>query len=70
MTKRELSCEQRKRGVRMYDVIKRLKGISCILYALSNEADITVYDDKAAALDFLSESLKGCVEELEQKAEA
>ena len=52
---------------RMYDVIKRLKGISCILYALSNEADTTVYKDKAEALDFLSESIKTCVQELEKK---
>lgn len=56
-----------KGGARMYEVIKRLKGISCILYALSNEADITDYKDKAEALDFLSESIKTCVEELEKR---
>lgn len=49
----------------MKAVLLKLKGISCILSVLSYQTDTTLFKYQAEAMDFLSESLDGCIEELE-----
>lgn len=56
----------------MREVTNKLKGISCLLYALSNENDNSVLKWQPEALDYLSQSIDNCINEIEEytKAEA
>ena len=55
-----------KRRACMSEVMKKLKGISCLLYALSYQGEESVFKWQEEALDLLSGSLEECVEELEE----
>ncbi len=50
----------------MYEVLQRLKGISCLLYVLSFQTDATDYKYQAEALEFLSDGVDSCIKELEK----
>lgn len=50
----------------MYEVLQRLKAISCILTVLSFQTDATDYKYQAEALEFLGQGLDSCIEELEK----
>lgn len=54
----------------MYEVLQRLKGISCVLCVLSFQTDATQFRYQAEALEFLGQGIDSCIEELEKiKAE-
>lgn len=50
----------------MYEVLQRLKGISCILCVLSFQTDTTDYRYQAEALEFLGQGIDSCIDELEK----
>lgn len=50
----------------MYEVLQRMKGISCILFVLSFQTDTSDFKYQAEALEFLSQGLNSCIEELEK----
>ena len=49
----------------MYEILQKLKGISCLLSVLSYQTD-TLFKYQAEAIDFLSLSLDECIDELEK----
>lgn len=50
----------------MYEVLQRLKGISCVLCVLSFQTDTTDYKYQAEAMEFLSDGIDSCIKELEK----
>ena len=51
----------------MYETMQKLKGISCILSALSYQTETTQFKYQAEAMDFLSYSLDECIAEIEKE---
>lgn len=49
----------------MYEVVQRLKGISCVLSLFSFQADTTIYEYQAEAMQLLKDGIDSCVKELE-----
>lgn len=50
----------------MYEVLQRLKGISCIMFVLSFQTDTSDFKYQAEALELLSQAVDSCIEELEK----
>lgn len=50
----------------MYEVLQRIKGISCMLYVLSFQTETIDFKYQSEALEFLSEGLDSCIDELEK----
>ena len=50
----------------MYEILQRLKGVSCVLSVLSYQTETTQFKYQSEAVDFLGEALDGCIEELEK----
>ncbi len=49
----------------MYEILQRLKGISCVLSLLSFQADTTIFEYQAETMEFLRDGLNSCIIELE-----
>lgn len=49
----------------MYELLKRLKGTSCLLYVLSLQDEDSIFRWQAEALDLLNHTLADCIKELE-----
>ena len=50
----------------METVLQKLKGIACILSVMSYQAETTNFKYQTEAMDFLSDEMYGCVDELEK----
>jgi len=49
----------------MYEILQRLKGISCVLSLLSFQADTTIFEYQTETMEFLRDGLNSCIIELE-----
>lgn len=49
----------------MYEVVQRLKGISCVLSLFSFQADTTIYEHQTEAMQLLRDGIDSCIKELE-----
>lgn len=50
----------------MYEVLQRMKAISCVLYVLSFNTESVNFKYQTEALEFLSQGLDSCIDELEK----
>ena len=50
----------------METILQKLKGIACILSVMSYQAETTNFKYQTEAMDFLSDEMYGCVDELEK----
>lgn len=51
----------------MYEVLQRLKGVSCVLSVLSYQTENTQSKYQSECLEMLSQGLDSCIEELEKR---
>ena len=51
----------------MYEIMQRLKGVSCVLSVLSYQTETTQFKYQAECLEMLSQGLDSCIEELEKR---
>lgn len=50
----------------MYEIIQRLKGISCVLSVLSYQTENSQFKYQTECLEFLADGLDSCIIELEK----
>lgn len=50
----------------MEEILQKLKGITCILSVLSYQAETTQFKYQTEAMDFLSDTMYDCIDELEK----
>ena len=50
----------------MYEVLQRLKGISCILTLLSYQTENTQFKNQAEALELLRDGVESCIDEIQK----
>ena len=50
----------------MYEVLQRLKGISCILTLLSYQTEHTQFINQAEALELLRDDIENCIDEIQK----
>lgn len=51
----------------MYEILQRLKGVSCVLSVLSYQTETTQFKYQAECLKMLSQGLDSCIDELENR---
>lgn len=51
----------------MYEVMQRLKGVSCALSVLSTQTEATQFKYQAECLEMLSQAIESCIDELEKE---
>lgn len=49
----------------MYEILQRLKGVSCVLSVLSYQTETTQFKYQSECLEMLSQGLDSCIKELE-----
>jgi len=49
----------------MEAILQKLKGIACILSVMSYQAETTQFKYQGEAMDFLSDTMYDCIDELE-----
>lgn len=54
-------------GACMCEVVKKLKGISCLLYALTYQSDEGTFMWQEEAMELIDNNLKQCIKEIEDK---
>ena len=47
-------------------ILQKLKGVACILSVMSYQVETTNFKYQTEAMDFLSEEMYGCIDELEE----
>lgn len=62
-----MRAEKRKGCFAMYEVLQRLKGVSCVLSVLSYQTETTQSKYQSECLEMLSQGLDSCIEELEKR---
>lgn len=50
----------------MYEVLQRLKGISCVLTLLSCQTENTQFKNQAEALELVRDGVDSCIDELQK----
>ena len=50
----------------MYEVLQRLKGISCVLTLLSYQTENTQFKNQAEALELLRDGVESCIAEIQK----
>lgn len=50
----------------MEEILQKLKGMACILSVLSYQAETTNFKYQTEAMDFLSDTMYDCIDELEK----
>lgn len=62
-----MRAEKRKGCFPMYEVLQRLKGVSCVLSVLSYQTETTQSKYQSECLEMLAQGIDSCIEELEKR---